>query len=373
MCGIVSYFFPSTDKSVATEEQEFTWKIPEYITKKNQICLGTSWKSTPFSFKSNSATQFIFNFYPKSDNISRNGIPLDEVRKWTSIYLRSNCSSKCKDISSSASRIRDQNYHVELSILDANEKKCFTKTLHRTCSLLHAGSGYTRFVLQSELEDPANNLLPDGTLTLHCRIKKLNESSTVCLCPTDNLPKVRHFNRSSAFDFARYFNNEMAADFNFKVKNRVFPGHKIILAGRSPVFAAMFKHDMKEKETSEVEIEDMDPAVFQKMLKFIYTTECDVGEHAEELLMAADRYDVKDLKEFCEEELMSKLTVDNAVRMLILSDKCQAMMLKNATTQFINGNGKQVLLKNESSFDVLQQSAPHLLIDLYKNKLRMNP
>ena len=57
----------------------------------------------------------------------------------------------------------------------------------------------------------------------------------------------------------------------------------------------------------------------------------------------------------------------------MLSDECQAMMLKNAATQFINENGKQVLLKNESSIDLLKKFAPHLLVDLDKNKLLRNP
>ena len=371
MGGVVSYFSSSPDKSVATEE--FTWKIPQYITKKNQINFGASWKSTLFSFQSNSATQFSMEFYPKSVNVPKNDIQLAEIRKWTSIYIYSNCSSKCNDIPLSRSSIRGQNYHVELFILDANGKQHFTKTFHKTCSGLHKGFGYPHFILQSELEDPANNLLPNGTLTLHCRIKKLNDSSTKCRCPSNNLPEVRHFKRFSTFDFAHLFNDETTADFNFKVKNCVFPAHKIIVGGRSPVFAAMFKYDMKEKRASEVEIEDMDSDVFRKMLQFIYTSNFDVGEYAEELLIAADRYDIKDLKELCEEKLMPKLTVDTAVRLLILSDECQAMMLKNAATQFINENGKQVLLKNESSFDLLKKFAPHLLVDLDKNKLLRNP
>ena len=186
MGGIVSYILASTVASVATEELELTWPIPRYSTKKNQIDFGTSWKSAPFSFKSDSSTNFFLNFYPKSENKPREGITLDEVRKWTSIYIYSNVSSKCKDIPLSEFPVREKNYHVELSILDANEKKCFTRTFHRNFSELRTGYGSTRFSLQSELEDPANNLLPDGTLTIHCRIKKLNDSLTVCLCPSNN-------------------------------------------------------------------------------------------------------------------------------------------------------------------------------------------
>jgi BTB/POZ domain/MATH domain len=343
MGGIISYIIASTVTPAATEELEITWPIPRYSTKKNQIDFGASWRSAPFSFK-DSATNFFFNFYPKSENNPREGVTLDEIRKWTSIYFYSNCTSRCKDTPSSESPFRDQNLQVELSILDANEKKCFTKTFHRTCSELRTGYGSTRFVLQSELEDPANNLLPDDTLTIHCRIKKLNESSTVCLCPTDNLPKVGHFHRFSTSDYADFFNNETSV---VRLKNCVFPAHKFVLGGRSPIFAAMFKHDMKEKKVSEVEIEDMEPAVFQKMLRFIYTNDCKFSEHTEELLMAADRYDIKDLKELCEEELKSQLTLDNALRLFLLSDAHNAGILRRNAILFINRNKRDVVKQPE--------------------------
>ena len=128
------------------------------------------------------------------------------------------------------------------------------------------------------------------------------------------------------------------------MKNCVIAAHKIIAGARSPVFADMFKQNMAQN----IEIEDMEPAVFQKMLQFIYTNDCDVGEHAEELLIAADKYDIKDLKDICEEELESELTVDNEARLLAVSNQCQGKMLQN-TIQFINSYVKQFAPKNESS------------------------
>jgi len=358
MCG-------SASTDVATE-QEFTWRIPEYRKKKKQTYRGASWNSTPFSFKSDSPTSFSLVFYPKSENKPRAGIPLGEIRNWTTIFLYSNCLRSRKDIPvrefherSSAdlranSNICDQNYHVEFSILDANGEPRFTRTYHLKCSDLHTGQGCRQFIRNSALGDPANNLLPNDTLTIYCRIKKLNESSNVCLCPTSNLPNVRRLSRYSKVSPA-LLNDKTNADFNFRVKNCVIAAHKTIVGARSPVFETMLKQELKEN--NEIEIEDMELPVFQKMLQFIYTNDCDVGEHAEELLIAADRYDIIDLKDICEEELKSKLTVDNAARLLTVSDKCQAKMLKNTTIQFINRNAKQVALKNESSIDVVTRSS----------------
>ena len=60
-------------------------------------------------------------------------------------------------------------------------------------------------------------------------------------------------------------------DFEFLVGDRVFPAHKGIVAARSPVFAAMFKADMKESRTQQVVIEDIESSIFEEFLYFLYT------------------------------------------------------------------------------------------------------
>ena len=66
--------------------------------------------------------------------------------------------------------------------------------------------------------------------------------------------------------------------------------HKLILATRSPVFAAMFRHEYKEKVDSAVDVKDVELDVFQEMLKYIYTGEVSsLDKHASELLIAAEK------------------------------------------------------------------------------------
>ena len=346
MSGTPSLPSASTDTSETTEELEFTFQIPQYRREAQREWSGRHLRSVRFSFNVDSKISFRIRIYPKSDE----PYPSAEIGKWTSVYLHANCSKKCKD-----------NYHVELSIKDASGAKFVARTSHTKCRDLQKGFGYRQFILRSELEDPANCLLPNDVLTIYCHVKELKDESTVCRCPRQNLSNIRRVRQFSQ-DFAALFDDETTADFTFKVKNCVIYAHKIIVGARSPVFAAMFKRELKEK--SEMEIRDMKPVVFNKLLHFIYTNECDVGGYTEELLIAADRYDVKDLKELCEEELKTNLTVDNAVRLLMLSDECQAKMLKNTTIQFISCDEKEFFLKNESLFDVLKESAPHLLVDI---------
>jgi BTB/POZ domain len=81
---------------------------------------------------------------------------------------------------------------------------------------------------------------------------------------------------------------------------------------KSKVFAAMFQDKTKEKECGEVTspatstsarwTADVTPVVFNKLLQFIFTADCPL-KSTEELLKAADKYDIPDLKQFCELEL----------------------------------------------------------------------
>jgi speckle-type POZ protein len=83
------------------------------------------------------------------------------------------------------------------------------------------------------------------------------------------------------------------SDVTFNVRGQKFAAHKAILSMRSPVFAAMFLHPTKEMQTGEVEVDDIDPNVFQEVLRYMYTgltrlTAMDVTAPA--LLVAADKY-----------------------------------------------------------------------------------
>ncbi|XP_044739113.1 protein roadkill-like [Chrysoperla carnea] len=118
---------------------------------------------------------------------------------------------------------------------------------------------------------------------------------------------------------------------------REFQVHTTILAARSPVFAAMFKHDMEERKQNCVKIIDVDYEVLHEVLKFIYTGNAENLETmAAEILAAAEKYALERLKVLCEEELCKNLSVENAAEMLILSDLHRADQLKATSINFIS-------------------------------------
>lgn len=91
-------------------------------------------------------------------------------------------------------------------------------------------------------------------------------------------------------DLLGLFESQKFSDVILSVSGREYYAHKAILAARSPVFAAMFEHEMEEKKQNRVEITDMEHDVLKEMLKFIYSGKVSLLEKmADDLLAAADK------------------------------------------------------------------------------------
>lgn len=120
-------------------------------------------------------------------------------------------------------------------------------------------------------------------------------------------------------DLGNLFEVQKFSDVTLSVSGREFQAHKAILAGnfhyrcsvlsvgsfnlicfffflifillaRSPVFAAMFEHEMEERKQNRVAITDVDHEVLREMLRFIYTGRAaNLERMADDLLAAADK------------------------------------------------------------------------------------
>ena len=61
----------------------------------------------------------------------------------------------------------------------------------------------------------------------------------------------------------------------------------------------MFASGMKEAETGQVRIEDVDPATFKQFLKFLYTEMVKPSAIEKELFNVAEKYQIETLMELC--------------------------------------------------------------------------
>ena len=105
-----------------------------------------------------------------------------------------------------------------------------------------------------------------------------------------------------------------------------------------------------------MEISDIDPLVVSDMLAFLYSGVApNLETLARDLLIAANKYELPRLGAVCENALKVKMTVANAVELLLHSDLTE---LKKACMEFIRSNATEIYktdgwkqLKENSSQD----------------------
>ncbi|UYV69898.1 SPOPL [Cordylochernes scorpioides] len=272
----------------------------------------------------------------------------DDSKGFLSLFLRLESSLEIEVISK-----------FELALINEKGDKINNKEF--TCKFVDGQKeGISTFMENDFLCDKKNGLLPEDKLTIVCDIKVIEETivtggKTVTIQFQD--PESRW-----SEDMRSLLESPKFSDVVLKACGCTVKAHKNILAARSPVFAAMFEHEMKENRESLVEIEDMEPEVLEEMIRFIYTGQSpNLDSMADKLLSMSDMYGLERLKAMCEVSLASTLTSENVMKVLVLADTHNALQLKTHTMSFIYENFDEIL-KTE---DLKAVTKPHLLNEIY--------
>ncbi|XP_044582189.1 speckle-type POZ protein-like [Cotesia glomerata] len=214
------------------------------------------------------------------------------------------------------------------------------KNIHSADKILGKDSdwGYRAFIEEKELLDNKNQYLPGDTLTLCLDLTVYGEYKSFS---TDVLRRTKS---SMIQDYKTLYLNKIGSDVTLIVQNQKFNAHKGVLIARSPVLAAMFVHETIESKKNEVTITDIRPEIIEKMLEYIYCDEIiNIDNYAQELLEAADKYQIQTLKGMCEESITKSINFENAIRILILADRHSAQQLVKFVTEFIIANAKSII------------------------------
>lgn len=172
-------------------------------------------------------------------------------------------------------------------------------------------------------------------------------------------------------DFKNLFKSKESTDVVLNVREKTYLAHKSILGARSPVLAAMFRHDMEEKKTGIVNISDSDPEAFNIFLIFLYSgsvdfTKCNICE----LYKIADKYDVSDLKLMCTDFMTKNLELENFCDILVLCDQFNDPKLlieveryfRENVDKVVSSENWELLLENNfrPACNLLKQMAPKI-------------
>ncbi|XP_014210963.1 speckle-type POZ protein B-like [Copidosoma floridanum] len=238
----------------------------------------------------------------------------------------------------------------------SNNGRCISDGCKLPCSMSFSknGHGHENFCKRTHIL----RLLEGDTLVIRCWMKwKKNENvsgTLIALGTDDTLIQLSN-------DYKFLINEGSFSDFTLEANDGTqFLAHKCVLSSRCPVLAAMFKHDMKEKQESKIQIKDLNGKTLKAILHFIYSgivneDECQITE----LLAAADKYGLEALEKCCEINLDENLKLDNCANYLILADLHDLTLLKDTSVKFITKNLKEVI--KTDGYRSLLMTKPYLL------------
>ena len=118
------------------------------------------------------------------------------------------------------------------------------------------------------------------------------------------------------------------------------PCHKLVLAAASPVFKAMVDSLHLEAMESKATI-DIPEEVGLAFIEFIYTGELDeraLEANSVALLELGEKYDVQELKDLAEVELLHQLDKNNMVEFVSLGDLFNAERIFEAALKMTKAN-----------------------------------
>lgn len=342
----------------------YMWTINNFSFCREEM--GEVLKSSTFSSGPNDKMKWCLRVNPKGLD--------DESKDYLSLYLLL--------VSCPKSEVRAK---FKFSLL--NDKREETKAMEsqRAYRFVQGKDwGFKKFIRRDFLLDEANGLLPDDKLTLFCEHLQhcLQKRWKHCTA----LPKELHLPLHCKWCCRQVSVVQDSVNVSGHTNTNTLKVPECRLAedlARSPVFNAMFEHEMEECTKNRVEINDLDPEVFKEMMRFVYTGKApNLDKMADNLLAAADKYALERLKVMCEEALCSNLSVENVADTLVLADLHSAEQLKAQAIDFINrcsvlrqlgckdgknwNNNQATDIMETSGWKSMIQSHPHLVAEAFR-------
>eukprot|EP00249_Psilotum_nudum_P009144 c21736_g1_i1 orf=449-1435(-) len=168
----------------------------------------------------------------------------------------------------------------------------------------------------------------------------------------------------------RMLDDGIHTDVTIHTRTGSIGAHRAVLAARSPVFESMFMHDLREKVSSTISIEDISLDAFQALLRFIYGSIKleDFQTHRVELLRASDKYDIQDLKEACEESLLEDIDSNNVLERLQDAWLYRLDKLKRGCLRYLLDFGKIYDVREDLNL-FLQHADRDLILEVFQELL----
>ncbi|KAF3633181.1 BTB/POZ domain-containing protein [Capsicum annuum] len=169
---------------------------------------------------------------------------------------------------------------------------------------------------------------------------------------------------------SRMLDESIHADVTVNTADGSVKAHRAILSASSPVFHSMFLHDLREKESSMIDIEDMSTESCTALLSYLYGTikQEDFWKHRLALLGAANKYVIVDLKNACEESLLEDINSGNVLERLQEAWLYQLNKLKRGCLMYLFDFGKIYDVRDDIN-NFFRQADRDLMLEMFQEVL----
>ncbi|XP_062227473.1 BTB/POZ and MATH domain-containing protein 2-like [Phragmites australis] len=256
----------------------------------------------------------------------------------------------------------DARVKFSLSVLGKGGQVARLLSTAQTFKPAHARWGWKNLMQKSDLQPLLR--LNNDRFTIRCVLTVIKgpqvEDVRAIVVPHSSLLQ----------DFASLLKDGEGADVEFSVGGRLFPAHRCVLAARSAVFRAELLGAMKEKDAWCIQIDDMEPSVFEALLHFIYSDslpedwDADKNVPMQHLLVAADRYGLDRLRLMCEGKMSRSIDAETVATTLALAEQHHCVQLKRACLEFIASGGVLGTVMGTDGFVHLGVSCPLVLLEI---------
>ncbi|KAL5231896.1 hypothetical protein ABZP36_030672 [Zizania latifolia] len=225
------------------------------------------------------------------------------------------------------------------------------------------------FVWQADVMSQGRFTIDVEFFDLRVATNNATESSS-SIWPNECTAVQNVASKSTLGCLSRLLTESIHVDVTINTTDGVLKAHKAILAACSPVFESMFLHDLKEKESSTINIDDMCLESCSALLGFIYGTikQDQFWKHRLLLLAAANKYNISDIKDCCEESLLEDINSSNVLERLHVAWLYQLEKLKKGCLAYLFVFGKIYDVRDEiNSF--FHHADRELMLEMFQEVL----
>ncbi|CAG2112199.1 unnamed protein product, partial [Medioppia subpectinata] len=267
--------------------------------------------------------------------------------------------SVCCDQQSRAKRLTNNwscNARVELTLVaqSATGHSIKRNFAHKYISAQNNGWGYTQFIAFNDLLKTEKGFTKDNTIVVEAKVSADRPYGVIMRSNLGNIFATIQRKSVDIYPELAYFMNESMSDVVFKVEGKPIPALKELLSVKCEYFRTMFSGNYTESEAKEIEIVDTTHEAFKTIIWYLYSNQLAVDsddmlidlEFQFEVYRLADRFQIKRLLIYYENQLKANITEENLELVSKIAFTYEINSLKTCVKAFIDKTFDKLILED---------------------------